>query len=153
MAWSTARASVPILVQTVLVAIAVVAIGPLSGHNREEASRQPARLRRSSLLTLLATSQLILFLLLEVSERVVQHELFMEGLLTSGFGFELVFAIGAALLLGVLGSIVIRVIRVARRRPTTARIEGRIGLIPQRVAPAHLVIVVGGVRAPPLVSA
>jgi hypothetical protein len=88
-----------------------------------------------------------------VSERVVQHELFMEGLLTSGFGFELVFAIGAALLLGVLGSIVIRVIRVARRRPTTARIEGRIGLIPQRVAPAHLVIVVGGVRAPPLVSA
>lgn len=148
----TWRASVPILAQTVLIAIAVLALGPLSRRNRAKAS-SPIRLRRLSLLTLLATSQLILFLLLEVSERIVQHEPFTEGLLASGFGFELIFAIGSALLLGASGSIVIRVIRVARRRPTTAKIEGRVGLTPQRVPPVHAVIVVGDVRAPPLVSA
>jgi hypothetical protein len=103
-------------------------------------------------LTLLAASQLVLFLLMEVSERIVQHEPFTEGLLASGFAFELLFAIGSALLLGLLGSIAVRVIRVSRRRPMAAKIESRIGLIPQRVAPAHPVIVVGGVRAPPLVS-
>jgi hypothetical protein len=150
----TWRASLPILVQTILVLLIVVVLGPLSDRSGcAEAPRPVVRPHRPSLLTLLATSQVVLFLLMEVSERFIQREPFSHGLLASGFGFELLFAIGSALLLAALGSVALRVIRSFGRQPRTAPIENRIGLFPREVAPAHPPILVSGVRAPPLVPA
>lgn len=149
----TWRASLPIVIQTILILLVVLMLGPLSKRSRSAQNSPAARSFGSSLLMLLATSQLLLFLLMEVSERIVQREPFAEGLLASGFAFELLFAIGSALLLAGLGSAALRVIRSLRRRPTTATIEDPLGLARQHVAPAHELIVVGDVRAPPVVSA
>lgn len=149
----TWRASIPIVVQTILVLLVVVVLGPLSARRTAtENSRAPSRSYRLNLLTLLTTSQLLLFLLLEVSERIVQREPFTDGLLASGFALELLFAIGSALLLAGLGSVALRVIRSPRRQPTTTAIEARIGLTPESVACIRPLILVGDVRAPPLVA-
>jgi hypothetical protein len=102
---------------------------------------------------LLATSQLLLFALMEVSERIVQREPFTDGLLASGFALELLFAIGSALLLAGVGSVARRVLVSPRRQARTAAIDDRIGLLTESLAPTHPLIVVGDVRAPPLVSA
>jgi hypothetical protein len=102
---------------------------------------------------LLTTAQLFVFSLLEVSERVVQDEPFVDGLFASGFGFELLFALASALVLAVLGSIAIRVIRSLRRRATTVTVPDGNGLIPPRIPPTRTVVVVGDVRAPPLLPA
>ena len=48
-------------------------------------------------------SQVVLFVLLEVSERIYQREPFTAGLLTEGFSAELVIAVGLSALLIVLG--------------------------------------------------
>jgi hypothetical protein len=105
------------------------------------------------LLTWLVTSQLFLFLLLEVSERLAQREPFTEGLLASGFVFELLFAIGSALVVAGLGSVALRAIRTPRREPTAAAGEDRVGSIAASLACSRPLIVVGDVRAPPLRSA
>jgi hypothetical protein len=150
----TWRASLPILVQTILVLLIVIVLGPLADRGRRAEVLQPVvRPRRTSLLSLLATSQVALFLLLEVSERLIQREPFSGGLLASGFGFELLFAIGSALLLAGLGSVALRVIRSFRRQLTAVTVEDPVVLFPLHVAPAHPPILVGGVRAPPLVPA
>jgi hypothetical protein len=146
----TWRASIPILVQTALVMLAVIAVGPLARRMGTPGTRDSDRPRRSSLLTLLLASQLLLFLAMEVSERIVQREPFTEGLLASGFVFELAFAIGSALVLGVLGSIAIRIARVVRRRPAATPIEDSLGLSPRHGVVARPVLVVGSVRAPPI---
>jgi hypothetical protein len=142
----TWRAFLPIAVQTVLLLVAVVLLGPAS---RRWGGVERPPLRGARLFGALAASQLALFLLMEVSERLVQREPFTEGLLASGFDVELLFAIGSAVLLAVVGSVALRVIRSLRRRPGTRRMEGGIGLTPRHVAPAHRSILVGGVRAPP----
>lgn len=151
----TWRASLPILIQTILVMLVVVLVGPLSMRRgpikRSRSATRPVTRRR--LLTLLVTSQLLLFLLMEVSERIVQREPFRDGLLASGFIFELLFAIGSALLLAVLGCAAVHVIRSTRRQPRAATIEDRVDLIPQHTPLARPLIVVGDVRAPPLVPA
>lgn len=148
----TWRASLPILLQTILVLFVVVMLGPLSKGRARSSSRR-IRSHPPRLVMVLATSQLLLFLLMEVSERIVQREPFTDGLLASGFVFELLLAIGSVLLLAGLGSAALRVIRSLRRRPTTAAIEDPVGLARRHVAPAHELIVVGDVRAPPVVSA
>ena len=145
-------ASLPIVIQTILVLLVVLMLGPLSRARSAEHCPAPSRSHRSSLLMLLATSQLLLFLAMEASERIVQSEPFTDGLLATGFAFELLFAIGSALLLVGFGSVALGVIRSNRRQPTTATIEDLIGLITEHVAPIHPLIVVGDVRAPPLVS-
>ena len=104
-------------------------------------------------MALLIASQLVLFLVLEVSERLVQDEPFADGLLASGFLLELLFAIGSALLLACLGSAAIRAIRSLGRRRPTATDQGRLDHMPGRATPAQSLIVVGDVRAPPLVPA
>jgi hypothetical protein len=148
----TWRASLPILLQTILVLFVVAMIGPLSKGHAQSSSRL-IRSHPPRLVMLLGTSQFVLFLLMEVSERIVQREPFTDGLLASGFAFELLFAIGSALLLAGLGSAALHVIRSLRRRPTTATTEDPVGLARQYVPPAHELIVVGDVRAPPVVSA
>jgi hypothetical protein len=150
----TWRASLPILIQTVLVLFAVVMLGRLSKRSSGvESCSGMVRSHLPRLVTLLVFSQLLLFLLLEVSERIVQREPFADGLLASGFTFELLFAIGSALLLAAVALAALHVIRSPRRRPTTATIEDLVGLVRHRDVPVHELIVVGDVRAPPLVSA
>lgn len=150
----TWRAFVPALLQSILVLLVVVVLGRLSRWVRSTArsrSRRTSNLVRA--LILLATSQLVLFLLMEVSERVIQREPFADGLFASGFAFELLFAIVSALLLTAFGSVALRVIGSIRRRAMTAPIEDRIRTIIDRVVPARAVLVAGSVRAPPLPTA
>jgi hypothetical protein len=150
----TWRASIPIIIQTVLVLLVVLMLRPLTARwSSAQISRAPVRTFRLSLLTWLVTSQLLLFLLLEVSERLVQREPFSEGLLASGFAFELLFAIGSALVVAALGSAALRVIRTPRREPTAAASEDCVGSIVESLAFSRPLIVVGDVRAPPLLSA
>jgi hypothetical protein len=147
----TWRASIPIVLQTILILLVVLLLGPLAAKRRSaNTSGAPVRTFRLSLLTWLVTSQLLLFLLLELSERVVQREPFSEGLLASGFVFELLFAIGSALVVAALGSVALRAIRTPRREPRAATSEDRIGSIVESLAFARPLIVVGDVRAPPL---
>jgi hypothetical protein len=147
------RASLPILVQTFLVLVVVVGLGPLSRRSVLLGRRGPARPSLRRLLTLFVTSQVLLFLAMELSERVVQREPFGDGLLSSGFVLELVFAIGSALLLAALGTAAARVIRSFRRQPATSAVSDRLGLLRRTLAPTHPVVLVGGVRAPPPLSA
>lgn len=150
----TWRASIPIIIQTILVVLVVLLLGPLAARSRSATSaRAPLRTFRLSLLTWLVTSQLLLFLLLEVSERLAQREPFTEGLLASGFVFELLFAIGSVLIVAGLGSVAFRVLRTPRREPTAAAGEDRVGSIAASLACSRPLIVVGDVRAPPLLSA
>lgn len=150
----TWRASVPIVIQTILVLLVVLLLGPLAARWRSGSNSRPhPRTFRLPLLTWLMTSQLLLFLLLEVSERLVQREPFTEGLLASGFVFELLFAIGSALVVAALGSVALRVMRTPRREPTAATSEDRVGSIAESLAPSRPLIVVGDVRAPPVPSA
>jgi hypothetical protein len=144
----TWRASMPIVVQTVLILVVAVLLGSV-GHTRGQ-SRRPRQLRQSHILALLTMCELVLFFILEVSERLVQREPFIEGVFGSGFGLELLLAIGAALFLVGLGSIAVRAIGSVRRAPTPARILDRTSPIPQLVPPAHSVVVVCDGRAPPL---
>jgi hypothetical protein len=149
----TWRASLPIVIQTILVLLVVLMLGSLSRRSTGAGNSRASPSNRSSLLMLLASSQLLLFLLMEVSERIVQQEPFTDGLLASGFAFELLLAIGSALLLAGLGSVARRVLRSVRRQPTRLAIDDRVGLLPESLAPTHPLILVGDVRAPPLVSA
>jgi hypothetical protein len=150
----TWRASIPIVLQTILVLLVVLLLGPLAARWRSaDISRAPVRTFRVSLLTWLVTSQLLLFLLLEVSERLAQREPFTEGVLASGFVFELLFAIGSALVVAALGSVALRAMRTPRREPTAAASEDRVGSIVESLAFSRPLIVVGDVRAPPLLSA
>jgi hypothetical protein len=103
------------------------------------------------LLAALIASQLVLFMLLEVTERIAQRDPFAEGLFGSSFLFELSFAIGSALVLVALGFAVLRVIR-SIRRPQPVLIA-RI-LSPSRPVTSPIVrraLRPGGTRAPPLV--
>ena len=150
----TWRASIPIVIQTFLVLLVVLLLGPLAARWRSANNAHPPVLTlRLSLLTWLVTSQLLLFLVLEVSERLVQREPFSEGLLASGFVFELLFAIGSALVVAMLGSFAIRAMRTPRREPTAATSDDRVGSIVESLAFSRPLIVVGDVRAPPLLSA
>ena len=149
----TWRANISILIQTLVVLIVVALLGPLSKHRRAQSLIRPARSTLAPSVGLLIASQLVLFLVLEVSERVVQNEPFADGLLASGFFLELLLAIGSALLLACLGSAAVRAIRSLGRRRATTTNQGRLDQMPRRATPAQTLIVVGDVRAPPLVPA
>jgi hypothetical protein len=150
----TWRASVPIVIQTILVLLVVLLLGPLAARWRSASNSPPhPRTFRLPLLTWLVTSQLLLFLLLEVSERLAQREPFTEGLLASGFVFELLFATGSAIIVAALGSVALRAMRTPRREPRAAASEDRVGSIAESLVFSRPLIVVGDVRAPPLLSA
>ena len=144
----TWRALAPIALQTVVILLIVAVLGPIA---RRTPTPRPSRRRArpSGLLLALITSQLALFLLLEVSERVVQREPFADGLLASGFVFELAFAIGGALLLAALGMAVIRAIRSSTRRPGLTSIHDLVHELPTAFPVVHVARTAGGVRAPP----
>jgi hypothetical protein len=143
--WS---AFVPLAIQALVVVGAWWALGRVRWRARPAA--QPAQhLRR--LLAALIGSQLVLFMLLEVTERIAQRDPFAEGLFGSSFLFELSFAIGSALVLVALGLAVLRVIRSIRRQPRVV-----IAQFPALVVPVALPLVrralrPGGTRGPPLV--
>jgi hypothetical protein len=143
--WS---AFIPLAIQALVVVGAWWALGRIRWQ--AWSATVPARhLRR--LLAALIASQLVLFMLLEVTERIAQRDPFAEGLFGSSFLFELSFAIGSALVLVALGFAVLRVIRSIRRQSPV--------LVAQIVAPNRPVTAPivrrasrpGGTRAPPLV--
>jgi hypothetical protein len=142
--WS---AFIPMAIQALVVVGAWWALARIRWRPRPMAS--PTRhLRR--LLAALIASQLVLFMLLEVTERIAQRDPFAEGLFGSSFLFELSFAIGSALVLVALGFAVLRVIRSIRRQQPI--------VVAQIAAPDRPVVVPlvrrtlrpGGTRAPPL---
>lgn len=143
--WS---AFIPMAIQALVVVGAWWGLGRIRWQPRR--TLEPTRhLRR--LLAALIASQLVLFLLLEVTERIAQRDPFAEGLFGSSFLFELSFAIGSALVLVALGFAVLRVIRSIRREhpAVVARI-----LAPNTPVVVPLVrrtLRPGGTRAPPLV--
>src|SRR6476646_6333695 len=109
--WS---AFIPMAIQAVVVVGAWWALGRVRW--RRPSTIEPTRhLRR--LLAALIASQLVLFMLLEITERIAQRDPFAEGLFGSSFLFELTFALGSALVLVALGFAVLRVIRSIRRQP------------------------------------
>ena len=143
--WS---AFIPMAVQVLVVVGAWWTLGRITWRPRPMAS--PARhLRR--LLAALIASQLVLFLLLEVTERIAQRDPFAETLFGSSFLFELSFAIGSALVLVALGFAVLRVIRSIRRQPPLVVTHIAVTRRPGVVAPVRRSLRPGGTRAPPLV--
>jgi hypothetical protein len=144
--WS---AFVPMAIQVLVVVGAWWALGRVRSRPRSTAAPEQ-RLRR--LLAALIASQLVLFMLLEVTERMAQRDPFAEGLFGSSFLFELSFAIGSALVLVALGFAVLRVIRSIRRQPPVV-----IAQFPALVDPVVVPLVrrslpPGGTRGPPLLS-
>ena len=143
--WS---AFVPMIIQALVVVGTWWGLGRIRWQPRPMAS--PARhLRR--LLAALIASQLVLFMLLEVTERIAQRDPFAEGLFGSSFLFELSFAIGSALVLVALGFAVLRVIRALRRQPPVVVAQILAPVPPVVVAPVRRSLRPGGTRAPPLV--
>lgn len=143
--WS---AFIPMAIQALVVVGAWWALGRITW--RPHATASPARhLRR--LLAALIASQLVLFLLLEVTERIAQRDPFAEGLFGSSFLFELSFAIGSALVLVALGFAVLRVMRSIQRHPPVVVAQIPTANRPVVVAPVRRSLRPGGTRAPPLV--
>jgi len=143
--WS---AFVPMAIQVLVVVGAWWGLGRVRPRARPRT--EPTRhLRR--LLAALIASQLVLFMLLEVTERIAQRDPFAEGLFGSSFLFELSFAIGSALVLIALGFAVLRVIRSIRRRPPVVVTRIASPIKPVVVPLVRRASLPGGSRAPPLV--
>ena len=148
------RASVPLLVQTIAIAGIVLSLGRVvASRTSDPPHPEGCGLRTSRLLALVMASQLVLFVLLEVSERIYQREPFTAGLLTEGFSAELIIAVGLSALLIALGHAALRAIRSLRRHPTPPAIQDRLGAIVHEAPSVHALIVVGDVRAPPALAA
>ena len=143
--WS---AWIPMLIQALVVVGAWWALGRVRWRHRSTVD--PTRhLRR--LLAALIASQLVLFMLLEVTERIAQRDPFAEGLFGSSFLFELTVAVGSALVLIALGFAVLRLVRSVWRQQPVVVAQIR---TPSRPVVTPLVrreLRPGGTRAPPLV--
>jgi hypothetical protein len=147
------RASVPLLIQTIAIVGIVLSLGRVAASLASGLPR-PGRsgIRTPRLLALVMASQVVLFVLLEVSERIYQREPFTAGLLAEGFSAELIIAVGLSALLIVLGHAAIRAIRSLRRHPIPPVLQDRLGAIGHEAPPVHALIVVGDVRAPPVLG-
>src|SRR5262245_55827336 len=142
--WS---AFVPMAIQALVVVGAWWALGRIRWQTRPSMA-PPRRLRR--LLAALIASQLVLFILLEVTERIAQRDPFAEGLFGSSFLFELCFAVGSALVLIALGFAVLRVIRSIRRQPSMVPSQIPAPRVPVVTPLVRRALRPGGTRAPPL---
>jgi hypothetical protein len=143
--------SVPLLVQALVLGVVVASLGPLARRSRRRPSTSgPVRtVRTVRRFAASAGSQLALFLVLELTERLAQSEPFVEGLLGSGFSLELIFALVSAALLAAIATLTARVIDALRRhRRARASTDGP-RPFPSLRPRARSVIVAGGVRAPP----
>jgi hypothetical protein len=145
--WS---AFVPLAIQALVVVGAWSAVGRIRWRPRTTAA--PAR-RLRRLLAAMIASQLVLFVLLEVTERIAQRDPFAEGLFGSSFLFELSVAIGSALVLMALGFAVLRVVRGVRRQPRVVAAHVPAPGRPVVVRLVRRALLPGGTRAPPLLSA
>src|SRR3954447_16965415 len=143
--WS---AFVPMAIQVLVVVGAWWGLGRVRPRARPR-TESTRHLRR--LLAALIASQLVLFLLLEVTERIAQRDPFAEGLFGSSFLFELSFAIGSALVLVAFGFAVLRVMRSIQRPPPVVVAQIPTANRPVVVAPVRRSLRPGGTRAPPLV--
>jgi len=143
--WS---AFIPLVIQVLVVVGAWWALGRIRWRPHLMASPE-RRLRR--LLAVLIASQLVLFMLLEITERIAQRDPFAEGLFGSSFLFELSFAIGSALVLVALGFAVLRVIRSIRRQPPVLVAQILASSAPVTTPIVRRELRPGGTRAPPLV--
>jgi len=110
------HAYVPLAAQLVVVVAASIAVGRIAALRRPVglASLKP---KLAHLLAGVIASQLALFLILELTERLAQREPFVDGLFGSSFAFELLFALAGALVLAALGAVALRLIRSLRRNP------------------------------------
>jgi hypothetical protein len=141
-------ASIPLLVQAAVLLAVVAGLGPVARRARRQPSGRP--IRRVTLWAALAASQVAIFGALEISERLVQHEPFAQGLLGSGFSLELVFALAAATLLAAMANVAVRVARALDRLPERRR-STALPRPPVSIAPhPRLALIPVGVRAPPM---
>jgi hypothetical protein len=141
----TWRASFPALIQAIVILAIAAALGPAS--RRLDRSRSGTPMRGS--LTVFATSQVLLFLTLELTERVIQRQPFAEGLFGSDFTLELVLALACALVLAVCAALAIRFVRSVRRQITSKPIPASICSFLRVALPRRTMVLAGGVRAPP----
>jgi hypothetical protein len=146
----------PILFQSILAGVLLVSLTMAArlrvtrrlSHRMLEGPRLP-------LAALLATMQICLFVVMEITERIALGETYARafhgGVLDAGFGIELVIAIASALALVALAMAVTRVVRSLLGRTPTARPSAdRSG--PREhthVRAIRLLAGSGGVRAPP----
>jgi len=148
------RALYPILIQTALAAAVIVALTLLA---RTQAHLLPTadRLSRWVLTALVVTTQVALAAGLEVTERVgigdAYARAFHEGLVDRGFALELGIALLSAIVLVVLTLAVAHVVRAIMRRSIARRRSGPNPVRPLADVPAPRAVLVvgGGVRAPP----
>lgn len=110
------HAYVPLAAQLVVIVAASVAVGRIAALRRPVG---PVRLkpRLAYVLATVVLSQLALFLILELTERLAQREPFIDGLVGSSFAFEFLFAVIGALVLAAVGAVALRLIRSLRRNP------------------------------------
>ena len=149
----------PILIQTVVVGLAVLAI--TLGRRFGWLRARRARLDGASVLVLaavLSAFQIVAFAAMEVTERLSIGEryaaAFRGGILDRGFAIELVVAIATALLLVGIAIGVRRIVRAILSSP-----RARPAVVPPVMAgetsfvrPVLILAGSGGVRAPPLGS-
>ena len=146
----------PILIQTGLVLLAIVAItlAPRLGFRR-----RPARVDHPSTIALtlmLMALQTTLFAAMEITERLSIGEAyaaaFRGGILDRGFAVELVVALATALLLVGLAIGVRRIVRaiLSAPRARARAVAPEVGPSTAFVRPVLILAGSGGVRAPPV---
>ena len=109
-------ASLPILVQTILVAAVVLLLRPQLLHASPRIQLAVQRLTPGRAVAWLITAQVGLFIFLEGSERIAHGEAFSGGTFSSGFFVEVALALAIALLLTAIGMVAARAIGTPRRR-------------------------------------
>jgi hypothetical protein len=97
-------------------------------------------------------SQLVVFAVLESTERLAQAEPFSRGLFASLFVPELLVAVAVAVTLAVLASIAVRIARSTRRTDRGVELCDHTAPVPRSIAPRIVAPLALAVRAPPLVT-
>jgi hypothetical protein len=141
-------ASEPLVAQAAVVLLAIALLGPLA-RRASSARRPPARRR---LIAAFVASQLIVFAVLESTERLAQAEPFSRGLFASLFVPELLVAVAVAVTLAVLASIAVRIARSTRRTDRGVELCDRTPPVPRSIAPRIVAPLALAVRAPPPVT-
>jgi len=145
----------PILVQTALVLLAALALTIWERRRRGTGGESVlAGVGFHRLLGFFLVSQLLLFLGMEITERLAIGTLFGEpfyvGMLGSGFVAELLVAVGSVFLLALLGAATTRLVEALRSRDGTAGEESRETFLPHEFPrPPRVLAGAGGVRSPP----
>ena len=146
-----APASLPILVQSIVVAAIVLLLRPQVLHASPRIQLAVQRLTPARAVAWLIAVQVGLFIFLEGSERIAHGEAFSGGTFSSGFFVELALALAIALVLTAIGMVAARAIGAPRRRrPTSQHPIVHVTNPDAGVRHRAAQVPAGGVRGPPV---